>query len=145
MTGEMIVGGERVEKWHMKPLGVSEGDRLRFTWKRPKADSLSEKLATVEEMYGETVAVIDVEGASNSWMLRHGAVQIIQDGRRNRYHGSLADVEKIPTVGSKVVTDTGVVGEVVDVNLETDNAQIDRTFDPTIYWESFENITREVR
>jgi len=142
---QIMVDGELIEKWHMKPLNVEEGDRVRITFTPPKKDGLREKTGTVHTSGDkDTVASIDIDDAG-LWLLKHGAVEICQDGRNARYHGSLIDFEKIPKVGTKVVTESGVVGEIIDINMDTDNVQIQRSFNPTIYWRSFDQIEREVR
>lgn len=141
---KIMVDGELLEKWHMKPLEVNEGDCVRFTYKPPKSQKLCEKTGTVD-LPGrkETVAFIDVDDAGQ-WVLRHGAVEIRHDGRDDRYHGTLIDFEKIPEVGMKVITDNDIVGEVTEVHLDRDTVRIQRTFNETNILRDFDQI-REVQ
>lgn len=81
-------------------LGVSEGDRVRFEYRKKHDDrdrDLREKTGTVEIDGKSDVAIIDVDGAGR-WWLRHGAVEVItsdHDIHRTRYHGSLYEIEVI--------------------------------------------------
>lgn len=153
--GQIRVGEEWYDKWHLKPLGVDEGDRVRFSFKPPRGDSVREKVGTVTYVPGEgsrnedTYAKVDVDDAG-TWVLDRGTVQIVQDGRGNRRNGSLINVEGIPKEGDRVLVegkseDTPVVGVVESVKLETDRVQIQRSFDATSYWAGFDEIVTEVR
>lgn len=141
---EIRVGEEIHEKWHMKPLEVEEGDRVRFTFTPPKSDDIREKVGTVNSTHEDTVAYIDVDDAG-TWVLKHGAVKIVQEGRSDRYNGSLLDFEKIPREGMKIVTDSGVVAEVLEVHEDRDSVHVQRSFNPTSLYYDFDDIDREVR
>lgn len=93
--GKIFVGGEEYEKWHLKPLGVEKGDRVRISFKSPGATSLTERDATVLNAPDETVARLDMDRGT-TWILRHGAVLIlVEGGPQDRYHGTLITIEQI--------------------------------------------------
>lgn len=156
--GKMHVGEKTVEKWHLKPLPVEEGNRVRFTYKAPKSDVISEKVGTVdyipeEDGYAtskENYARVDIDDAG-MWVLDRGTVSIKQEGRSNRRNGTLIDVENLPQVGMKAIAerevekegawDKPIVGEVTEVNLENDTVRFQREFNPTNLSVRFEELT----
>lgn len=88
---QIMVGDRWVDKWHVSPLGVEVGDEIKFTFNKTKSHSLTTKTGEVTSTREDTVAFVDVDGAGK-WVLKHGAVLVVQSGRKNRHHGTLTDI-----------------------------------------------------